>query len=405
MTSNDEEHILEIHTGDRGAFKRCRRRWGLQSMLRRNLVAAGQPESSPLWLGSGFHFAMEDYFGRKRFAHPVDAFRAYRAAGKPDELPDNVDDDTDLAVGMIRYYVDDWLKRHPEPYETLWVDDVPQVEVEVTIDITGLLPMTTMEHAAMWCKECKRDRHGKLKGELRYTKDGVTVDGVLHRVLYVTTFDRVVIDEHDRIWGVDYKTAGEFANSFLQMNPQVGAYDWAMSVYYGDDAVEGLIWQQHLKAVPAEPKLIRDGKALSTDKRQYTSHSIYKKAVLDMFGTVPNEYVEMLNFLAEAESVEGDRFIRRDPLHRNAAQRRAEQEKIVLEVIDMLDPGLPMYPNPTRDCAWDCQFKAACMMMDDGSDAEEYLRDEFVQWGGYKDDWRGRIVYPDAKKEKKRATR
>ncbi len=393
-SSSDCEGFIEIHTGDRGTFKRCRRKWGWGSNLRDNLVITGQAEPSPLWLGSGFHWSMEDYFGHRRFGHPVDAFEAYLAAGKPEELPDNVDDDAEMARGMIGYYIDDWLPRHPEPYETLWVDGTPQVEVEVSIDITDLLSERAQQMAALWCKKKHRSDIARISP---------------HKVFYVTTFDRVVVDTHDRLWGVDYKTAANFDQSFLPMNPQVGAYDWAMSVYYGDDQVEGLIWQQHLKAVPEQPRIIngkRKGElAISQDKRQYTSYSLYKKAVIAMFGEVPNEYVEMLNFLAESESVEGDRFIRRDPLHRNAAQRRAVQEQIILEVEDMLNPDLPLYPNPTRDCSWDCPFKAPCQMTDDGSDAVSYIREEYTQWAGYRDDWRQRIKFPEKKEKKRRATR
>lgn len=36
------------------------------------------------------------------------------------------------------------------------------------------------------------------------------------------------------------------------------------------------------------------------------------------------------------------------------------------------------YPNPTRDCAWDCPFFALCPAMDDGSRYEDMIRDQFV---------------------------
>jgi hypothetical protein len=35
-------------------------------------------------------------------------------------------------------------------------------------------------------------------------------------------------------------------------------------------------------------------------------------------------------------------------------------------------------PNPTRDCSWDCDFYRLCPMFDDGSRAEDFLRDNFV---------------------------
>ena len=37
------------------------------------------------------------------------------------------------------------------------------------------------------------------------------------------------------------------------------------------------------------------------------------------------------------------------------------------------------YPSPTRDCSWDCDFFQVCPMFDDGSRAEDMLRDRFIE--------------------------
>jgi len=48
---------------------------------------------------------------------------------------------------------------------------------------------------------------------------------------------------------------------------------------------------------------------------------------------------------------------------------------------DQLEFGFPhqqiVYPNPTRDCTWDCPFLAVCPMFDDGSRAEDLLAQYF----------------------------
>lgn len=36
------------------------------------------------------------------------------------------------------------------------------------------------------------------------------------------------------------------------------------------------------------------------------------------------------------------------------------------------------YPNPTRDCSWDCPFSRVCTMFDDGSRVEAMLEQDFV---------------------------
>jgi len=388
--------IIELHTSDRGTYKRCRRKFGWGSTLRDNLVREG-PDNKAFFIGTGFHFACEDYFGYRRFSHPALAFAAYYDAQKQDDLPDDAEASLDLVTGMLTYYVEDWLVEHPEEFETFVIDGRPQVEVEVAVDITELL----LE---------EEERRGKNTGTLSWNIRGVLdvevrsplsafLDG--RRVHYIMTFDRVVIDQHERIWGVDYKTAAQFDELNLQTNPQAGAYDWGMDLFYTPAGYKpgGIIWQQHKKVVPVPPKLIYEGKpreGFSQDASQSTTYRLYKHALVERFGTIPEQYNGFLAMLGESQDFWGDRFIRRDYLRRNQVQREVEQSKIVAEALEMLDPGLVLYPNPTKDCSWDCPFKVPCLAMDDGSDYKFILEHEYAPVEGYKDDWRTRVKYPDA---------
>ena len=75
VTSTDSGRVAIIRSSDRMGFKRCRRRWGWQSHLRGNLTPV--ESASPLWYGSGFHYAMEDFHGEKVWPTGVAAFEAY----------------------------------------------------------------------------------------------------------------------------------------------------------------------------------------------------------------------------------------------------------------------------------------------------------------------------------------
>lgn len=390
---------IEIHTSDRATFKRCRRKFEWGSTLGENLIKIG-PDHKAFFLGTGFHFALEDWWGYRRFAHPALAFAAYYDAQKPDDLPDEADQVLEMATGMLSYYVEDWIEDYKdrEPWETLWVPDSegvsrPQVEVEIAIDLTQLLFEALPTHHEAWSK-------GQ---ELTDFQDWLEENFGPREVHYVITLDRAVIDKHERIFGLDYKTAASFDVLNLQTNPQAGSYDWAGNLFYSPTGYrfEGMIWEQFRKVVPAPPKWVNDGKkneGFSTAVDQSTTYRLYRKALKARFGKMPNEerYSEMLGLLANAQSNEGDRFIRYDILRRNDKQREVEQEKIIAEVLEMLDPNLPMYPNPTKDCSWDCPFKAPCLAKDDGSDYEFILQEEYAQWSGYRDDWRARVKYPAA---------
>jgi hypothetical protein len=45
----------------------------------------------------------------------------------------------------------------------------------------------------------------------------------------------------------------------------------------------------------------------------------------------------------------------------------------MMELEDMANPNLPLYPNPSKDCEWGCPLQAACVAMDRGDDWQDYL--------------------------------
>src|ERR1700722_7028241 len=76
--------------------------------------------------------------------------------------------------------------------------------------------------------------------------------------------------------------------------------------------------------------------------------------------------------------------IRHNPDSLNSMYKRTYQA--VNEIVDLraqLDSGLDFqqvaYPHPTKDCVWKCPLASgACSMMDDGSDWQGYLENEWV---------------------------
>jgi hypothetical protein len=366
---------IEIHTSDRNLFRRCRRKWNWQSGIRENLVPLGQ-NAAPLWFGSGWHFIMEDYHGYRRYPTVDHAIVAYKEAFRRSELPPDIRELLDLMAGMAHYYTEDWLRYHPEPYQTLVVDGVPQVEVDLDIDITE--DLFNHGYVSRWPDMDWLNR--LLKGR---------------RVVYRMTFDRVVQDGFGRIYILDYKTARMIDTNKLANDPQVSAYYWGGAQLY-QEALDGIVWQQHLKAVPVEPEWLGPSGRFSVNKQQKTTYPIFRRVVKEKYGgKIPSMYAEYMEYLATAAGDAGDAFIRRDILRRNPQSRWTEQQKIMDEVLDMLHPATPLYPNPTRDCSWDCPYRDACIGTDDGSDVEYFLTSSFERWKGYKQDWKRRILLPD----------
>jgi len=350
-----------IRTTDRIQFRRCRRRWGWGSHLRGNL--GPKENASPLWMGSGFHFALEDFHGAKRFPTASAAFDAFVDATKRHDktsLPVDWSDLWELSVGMLDYYEHQWL-RHRTPLQTFVFNGVPQVEVNFRVEIPF--------DASHWGYD---------------------------DVVYSGTLDRVCIDEYGQLWIVEYKTAKSIQTLHLANDSQVSSYCWAGQYLYGQPIV-GVIYQQHRKDLPKEPRLLANGR-LSVDKSQLITASSFREKILTKYSRItdaPSDHVELLNYLVSQESPKGDKFVLRNYIQRNAQQCQAEGVKILMETEEMLNPDLPLYPNPDRTCQFMCPFNGPCVSMDDGSDWAYEMELLMKPREKMYDSWRKKVKYPD----------
>lgn len=337
----------EIRTSDRGLFKRCRRKWNWQSGLREGRKTL--ESAAPLWLGTGFHYALEDFHGYNVYGDPEKAFMAYVEACRRTprfRMPEGWEENAAMGRSMAHYYFRYWLEGR-DPLDTLWVDGVPQCEVYWEIPF----PPEIQEIAK---------KNGYDEG-----------------VVYRGTFDRIIMDNEGRLWIVEFKTAKSMRHLHFMHDAQCSAYMWAAQWVYNiqkgiDAPIAGVIYQQHFKGQVSQPLFLKDG-SLSVNKQQGTSHRLYRAALIELYGVVdkaPTKNVDFLNYLATQESEDYDPAVRRDRVYRNEHQIAAEAKKILQEVPEMLNRELPLYPNPTRDCQWDCPFEAACVSMDDGGDYE-----------------------------------
>jgi hypothetical protein len=335
---------------------------------------------APLWFGSAIHYALEDYHGYKHFPTAGDAFRAYCIATAKQhirELPSDAEEHYKLGGAMMDYYTNYWepARKHKLD-QTFWLDDqehgkpIPQVEVNFEIEVPihehPLLESYTRAHGA----DC---------------------------VLYRGTIDRVSVDDLGRLWVVEYKTAKRAEHMHYQTDPQVTTYAWACSHIY-NRPVAGIVYMQFVKDFPAPPRILSTGK-ISTAANLATSSLLYREALTDLYGDAHKAPEANRNFLTNImikENEDMDRYVHREYIYRNEAMCAAEAQKILLELEDMLNPDLPLYPNPTRDCSRMCSFLGACVSFDDGGDWEGNLATNFSQRDQAADRmWRRRLPSPE----------
>lgn len=351
--------FFPIHTSDRILFKRCRRKWDLRSSIRRHLEPIDQTPNINLWFGTGFHFALEDYHGYNRFGDPVKALEAYFMAFSIDQLPEGAEETIAMGMDMFEYYKK-WSENR-ERYETVWLDGKPMVEVKFELELADLSEIAEVP------------------------------------VIYRGTLDRVAKDPYGDWWIEDYKTAANIDINKLATDPQVTSYCWAGEQYF-EREIAGMLYTQFAKKSPQPPKILQNGFP-SLNKQQKTTHRLYRDGLLQIFpdGDFPSDYTEFLNYLAEKETPEGDAYIRRDPVYRNLHAKENAYKHIWQEVFEMITPDLFIYPNPTRDCIWDCaEFRPICLAMDEGDDWGRIIEDFYREQREEDETWKQRIKWPVA---------
>jgi len=432
-----------IRTSDRRVFRRCLRKWDHTSSLRQNLASVGSEQNINFWFGSAIHFALEDYHGYNRFKDPRRALYAYYHAFKSDDLPMGADACYELGIAMLSYYLT-WHERHNEQpgFTTIWFDDkmnvvqpftpgaTPAVEqsFNIPLDIQVITDAVTDTIYAVYTPGAEYRQGTYDTGYLTkkvinalYGDDNVVeidgepieeyvwtdTTGVKHPVnlvpiYYHGTMDKLVIDRFGRWWIADYKTAKGADTNKLDTDDQISAYCWAAELWF-KHPIYGFVYIQLTKDKVQAPKRLKSGE-LSVDKKQKTTYGLLKQELIADFGSVqaaPSKLIQFLNALAEKETPEGDRFVRWDFVTRDRNQIESTYENIMGEVRMMLSKDLYCYPNPTRDCIWDCPFRDMCVAIDKKDDI--LVRELMLQWkqrprteDGNIDDWRKDIVWPES---------
>ena len=355
------EKYISIHTSDRNTYRRCRRKWDFVSGLRQHLEPT--QINIKFFVGKGFHFSLEDYHGYNRFGHPAKAFQAYYNAynevAKEQETEDYMSIDyeeaTEFIPGLFDHYLNEWLPMRNQ-WETLWIDDKPMLEVEFSIYIPELSEYMKMP------------------------------------VIYQGKFDGVRKDQIGRSWIVEFKTASAFEVDKLQTDPQVSNYSWASQFVLPEPAF-GVLFIQFKKDYPKIPRELKNGH-ISTAKDQKTTAKMLKVALNEKYGLIPTKYNDAIKALMEKETDNGDSFIRYDYVIRNAHHRANEYPKILAEGYEMLNKNLVIYPNPTSDCSWDCDFRQPCLALDGGSDWQFMIKENYQIKKEGKESWELKIRYP-----------
>ena len=344
------KRIIYVSTSDRSTFRKCRRLWNWSSPMRMGLRPLTQ--ARPLWLGSAGHHALEDYHGHKLYPSTDAAVDDYVQASikcyGADKLPDDFRSDVETIKSILNHYTTEWLAWGRDSLNTLHINGVPQVEVEYEFQIP--VPASLL-------RDAKAD-------EIRYR----------------CTFDRITVDDDGYEWVNDYKFVSAFTSpDHLELDSQIGVYMWAARTLYGKQ-VAGFIYNQFKKVVIDAPRVLVNG-LISSDKRQSTTHSRYRAALIEKYGTNtanwPEDNMQCLNTLCTHDEPNADKFIRRDEVNRNSFNSKVQGEILLQELSDLLNPKINIYPSPSFLCPGSCAFIEPCLQIDKGEDYKSTLQCEY----------------------------
>ena len=394
--------VHEIHTSERKSFQGCRRRWDW--LFRQNYYP--KVTAKYFEFGTAFHAGMEKYYDPKtwkldrkvianlailEFVHVCeeqkkDMIKLTQSMYLDYDVEEDYAERVELGKGMLNYFFDKVAPKEDHGWKP------------VKVEIAFMLPIPNPEtgEAVMFCKckGCKERWYTHLtKTENPDAQKIISTEGNMVEhcdywgewqglpVVYAGRIDMLIQDERGHYWIVDWKTAAQIReddDSFLYLDDQVGSYVWALRRLGLD--VKGFIYHQQRKAFPQPPTRNahrRLGRLFSVNQNQATNYDEYLATVSaeDKEAYEEGKYDEFLEFLKN----EGITFYARHQIHKTHYEVDEIERNIGYEALDMLDPGLRVYPSSGRFSCGSCAFRQPCLGKNAGEDYLYTLNTMFEQ--------------------------
>lgn len=343
------DKVIPIHNSDQAAFNSCRRRWDLTSILRQGYRPHDMP--LPLEFGICMHVGYQTFY---------------------DPMFQNVDIDMRLAMAQAKMLeaLDLMRQRYLKDVGKEALDD-QQMESYLWEKDMG---PKMLQLYAMYSKEWDKDLKVIGVEEDWEVPLGFSIDGV--PVVFRFRTDLRAEDGDGLQWLIDHKTTARMSESVdhLQLDPQMGKYLWGLRAL-GHPAV-GAIYNEQYKGYPAPParlKQPRKGLIFSTNKQLDTTYDLYMQTLIEV-GEPIEPYQEFLDYLKSSGAVK--QWVRRTKIVRNQHELDAVGQMILDNTLDMLDEPR-IYPDPTKfKCDW-CMVRKVCLAMNDGSDWQWILDNQY----------------------------
>lgn len=408
--------IWSVSNSEIGMKKGCLRRWNLSSNNRNNL--SPKRPNFKFTLGTGVHYALEQMYGYGK--DPLEAFldwsskemkriRDLLGPKMTGEMESEAQEVLELGQGMVEHYAK-WCKKNdvfdPVVCEHNFEVPIPGTRVvlgtvkDVEVPIEPLVWKTTIVWEP-WVQELYGRQpltssifHDRYLKHRLITYERVGDEWlIIGPGLYVGTIDGIVRSKKNpnNFWLLEHKTrANLFDSEILTLDEQTSKYIWAahqlieQKTFPGitpQTRLQGVIFNVLRKKVPRKPDVLQSG-AISKNKNIDTTEEVYREAILGA-GLDPADYADFLKVL----KAKGNKFFQREPIRRGPQEVANVGLRLRYEFEDLqrmeaipLDPDDPrLYPSPTEDCVWKCDFRSVCIVANYGGDTQSVIDLEYQQ--------------------------
>lgn len=179
-------------------------------------------------------------------------------------------------------------------------------------------------------------------------------------VRYQGRIDLLVVDDDDHYWVVEHAptTEGWADLDDLLLHERTTSHCWAWELFYMGMRIAGVIHNE-LRLDAGDEGVDDDGPPPAAAPAHGGGHRrMYVRSGGPPHGITVTTY--------------GQAF-RRTRIPRGEDELRAHRTRLGLEVLDMVDPGLSVYPSPSPPNCGSCAYRAPCVATDAGGGVEEIL--------------------------------
>jgi hypothetical protein len=331
---------------DRAAFKRCRRQWDFVARERQNLEPV---EAAP---GPDLDLAVRDALAVYYFPGMWDWQRSVvlplvlqgfgRSLGRQAGAGH---DDAPAPVPAAAPEVEAMLRRYFEWAPT--ADRFSPIQVECAFEVN-------------------------LPDPAGGDRELVLGDG--RPIRYQGRVDLLAGDEHDRYWVVAHRVVDRFGPADdLLLDEELVAAGWALERFYPGMRIAGTVHNELLRPAAPDPagsdqSPLEAAPRWARRRRRRHQRGLPQHEASGGGRSLPYARAARPRRLPDPAEVssEGDGEFRRTRILRDPAELAAMGARLAAEALDMVDPGLRLYPDPAPEHCGGCRFVAPCLAVERG---------------------------------------